>query len=236
MRNFIRGIATERARRRPALRGALVALCLLGVVGCATRPAVSEPANLQPLKEQLRAYVAAGRYERDLAAVAADARTWIEQRVARRQAGERLAVVFDLDETLFLNWPHIERNDFGYVPAVWQHWVDEARAAEIAPVREVYRTARRLGCAIILITGRPERDRASTVRNLQAIECADFVALICKPDGARGTAAAFKTAARERMSREGWTIIANLGDQTSDLAGGWSERVFKLPNPFYQTE
>ena len=29
------------------------------------------------------------------------------------------------------------------------------------------------------------------------------------------------------------TIIASVGDQWSDLDGGYAERVFKLPNPFY---
>jgi len=28
-------------------------------------------------------------------------------------------------------------------------------------------------------------------------------------------------------------IIANIGDQESDLAGGFAEKTFKLPNPFY---
>jgi hypothetical protein len=31
-------------------------------------------------------------------------------------------------------------------------------------------------------------------------------------------------------------IIANLGDQFSDLAGGYAERTFKLPNPFYSID
>jgi acid phosphatase len=31
-------------------------------------------------------------------------------------------------------------------------------------------------------------------------------------------------------------IIANMGDQASDLAGGHAEKTFKLPNPFYLTK
>jgi hypothetical protein len=27
--------------------------------------------------------------------------------------------------------------------------------------------------------------------------------------------------------------VVNIGDQFSDLAGGFAERVFKLPNPYY---
>jgi hypothetical protein len=33
---------------------------------------------------------------------------------------------------------------------------------------------------------------------------------------------------------EGYTIVANIGDQPSDLAGGHSERTFLPPDPFYR--
>jgi predicted secreted acid phosphatase len=203
------------------------------LVGCATRPG-GEPPNLQPYKERVRAYVTSGDYDRAIAAVAAQARDWLEQRAAR--GGTRLTAVFDVDETLLSNWPSLVRQDFGYVPGEWQRWVEEARAPAIEPVREVLAAARRLGIAVVLITGRPERDRAATERNLRAAGCGDYTVLICQPDEARGTSAAFKTAERQKLVAAGRTIIANLGDQESDLAGGFAERTFKLPNPFYRTE
>ena len=43
-------------------------------------------------------------------------------------------------------------------------------------------------------------------------------------------------ARRRKLAEEGWTIILNIGDQESDLAGGFAERTFKLPNPFYYTK
>jgi predicted secreted acid phosphatase len=184
----------------------------------------------------LRAYVDSSRYLRDIASVAAKAKTWLEERSGRRAQTERLAVVFDLDETLLLNWTYLSKNDFGYISAEWVRWVEEAKAPAIEPVRGVYEAARRLGLDVIFITGRTENFRGATERNLRAIGCGEYVALICQPEGTKGTSAAFKTAARERMVKEGWTIVANLGDQQSDLAGGFSERTFKLPNPFYLTE
>ena len=204
----------------------------LAVAGCAT--ATREPPNLQPHKQHLRAYVESGAYERALTTVAAEAGAWIEQRAAR--GGARLTVVFDLDETLFLNWRYLSRVDFGYIDAEWERWVAEASAPPVASVRDVYRRARRLGVDVVLITGRPERSRAVTEANLRAIDCADYAALICKPAGHQGTSAAFKTAAREKLTRDGRTVIANIGDQQSDLTGGFAERTFKLPNPFYLTE
>jgi hypothetical protein len=35
------------------------------------------------------------------------------------------------------------------------------------------------------------------------------------------------------LSTEAITIVLNMGDQESDLMGGYAQRTFKLPNPFY---
>ena len=222
-------------RRGPVYSTVAVA-ALVAFAGCATHVQTNEPPNLGLLKRQIRTYVDSGQYQKDIADVASQAQAWVEQRAARKSAGERLAVVFDLDETLFLNWPEMNRTDIGYVPEIWAAWAESAQARAIEPVREVYRAARRRGVDVVFITGRTERFRAATERNLRAIDCADYAALICKPENAKGTSAAFKTAEREKLTRAGRTIIANIGDQQSDLAGGFAERTFKLPGPFYFTE
>ena len=41
---------------------------------------------------------------------------------------------------------------------------------------------------------------------------------------------------RRRIAEQGYTILLSMGDQESDLAGGYAERTFKLPNPFYLTK
>ena len=41
------------------------------------------------------------------------------------------------------------------------------------------------------------------------------------------------TPERKKLVDQGYTIIVNIGDQMSDLDGGFAERTFKLPNPFY---
>jgi predicted secreted acid phosphatase len=166
--------------KSPSLRAAVFAIILVGASsGCAT--ATREPANLTPHKQQVRDYVESGDYMRDLDRVAERAKAWVEKRAAR--GGEKLTVIFDLDETLLFNWPHISAMDFGYVPSDWENWINEAKAPPIESVREVYRTARRLGVDVIFITGRPENHRAGTERNLKAIECDGYAALLCKPAG-----------------------------------------------------
>ena len=200
------------------------------LAGCATPPAA--PRNLSAAKREVRAYVEHGSYRSDLAAVAARAEAWIRTRAA--QGGAHLTVVFDLDETLLSNWPHMAAMDFGYVPQEWTQWVAAGEAPAIEPVCAVFRTARQLGVDVVLLTGRTERDRAGTEKNLRAIGCADYQRLILAPEREKRTAAAYKTAERRRLSAEGRTIIANIGDQDSDLNGGYAERVFKLPNVVYE--
>ena len=38
---------------------------------------------------------------------------------------------------------------------------------------------------------------------------------------------------KKEIENNGYDIVLNMGDQYSDLKGGYAERVFKLPNPFY---
>jgi acid phosphatase len=87
--------------------------------------------------------------------------------------------------------------------------------------------------AIFFLTGRPERLRAVTERNLQAAGY-EWTGVLLKPDALNiPSAVDFKAAERRRLVAEGYTIVVNIGDQMSDLDGGFAERTYKLPNPFY---
>lgn len=229
--------SAPRPPRLPILLAVAGAALLLA--GCTTpapvagAPAVREPANLSLLKQELVAWADAGHYERSLAAVAAEARAWIEQRAAR--PGEKLALVLDIDETVLSGLGEMRAVDFGYVPDRWDDWARRADAPAIPVMREVYRAARARGVAVFYITGRREYLREATTANLRGEDLGDFVALHLRPDDFTGLTQEFKTATRQRITADGYTIIANIGDQESDLAGGFAERTFKLPNPFYRT-
>ncbi len=209
--------------------------CGLAAVGSPATAA--EPRNLALLKEEIRAYVRSGEYDRDIAAVSAKAGEWIETRVKEgregKEGGGKPAVVFDLDETLISNWPEMERESFGFSREAFDAWTESAQCPAIESVRAVYRRTRELGVAVIYITGRPERFRAATQKNLEAVGCADYAEFICRPNDSKETSAACKSAARAKLEAAGYVIIANIGDQESDLAGGHAEKTFKLPNPVY---
>lgn len=195
-----------------------------------------EPKNIYLLKEELKTYVDSGHYSEDIAAICTDASKSIAQRAAAKQPGERLALILDVDETMLSNLPEIRRNDFAYIRPSWVAWINSGQAPVIAPVLEVFRTAHRLGVAVIVLSGRLESERAATEANLRAAGYEDWTQLHFKPDDAKDSTGAFKTAWRQRLGAEGWTLIANVGDQESDFAGGLAEKNFKLPCPFYITK
>ena len=196
-----------------------------------------EPRNLSDLKSELVEYERSGKYTEDLAASVASAKAFLHKRSA---AGEKkLSVVFDIDETVLSNIPHMEKADWGYQPASWDSWVATAKGPALGPVREIYQTAIALDMHVFFLTGRKEKDRTATVRNLRAQGMGKFDRLILRPDSGTASqekAVTFKTRVRRDLSEEGYTIIASFGDQRSDLEGGFAERTYKIPNPFYQID
>ena len=216
-------------------RWATLRLCVV-LFGAAVGAAMGEPRNLSSLKQEILEYVDSGAYEREMAAATVPLSRYLSERVAGKVPGERLTLVLDIDETVLSSLPTMRENDFGYVPAVWSAWLARGEAPAIEPMRAVFRAARKAEVEVVFITGRRERDRPGTEKNLRAVGLGDYAALYCTPDDFRGTTEAFKTSQRRQLVTEGRTIIANVGDQASDLAGGFAERTFKLPAPFYLTK
>lgn len=212
--------------------------------------ALAEPINYADVKGPVAPYVAyyESGYRQDLAAVDAWAAAWIKWRAP---FAAKPALVLDIDETSLSNWPEMLANKFAYVangpchlpkgPCGVPAWDGMARAKAIVPTLDLFKLARSLGVSVFFITGRHERERAATERNLRRVGYVDargrkgWAELKMEPNELKPASAAdFKAPARARVERAGYDIIANVGDQESDLRGGYAERGFKLPNPFYR--
>jgi predicted secreted acid phosphatase len=204
-----------------------------------------QPANLGDLKRVLVQYHDSGRWAAEQARVARNAERWLVTRAGMGN-GQKLAAVFDIDETSLLNYPALKRNDFGFIldgpctPGAkdacgMRAWIRQGRDAAIPGTLALYRRARELGVAVFFITGRDESMRAGTVKNLRAAGYDGWAALVMEPVGARYKSAAdFKAPHRAAIEKQGFRIVLNIGDQPSDLAGGHAEMTALLPNPYYR--
>jgi len=203
----------------------------------------SQPTNVGDAILAATSYHDSGQYDRDLALVAVAATQWLAQRAP---AVVKPAVVFDIDETALANWEVIKRDNFGRPiagpcdlaldgPCGWAAWDQLAADAPITPTLEVFRQAKAVKATVFFITGRPENQRAATEKNLKDTGYEGYERMYMVPNDAKfGSATDFKAPIRGEIEKAGYTIIANIGDQPSDLTGGHAERTYLLPNPFYR--
>jgi len=228
----------------------LVWLLALNVLGSLWAfGALAEPLNFDFTKGPVAPYIAyyENGYQQDLAAVDGWAVQWVKWRAPFAQ---KPALVLDIDETSLSNWPEMLVNKFDYHPDGPCHlpkapcgmlaWDKMAKAKAILPTLELFKLARSMRVSVFFITGRHEKERAWTELNLRRAGYVDgrgrngWVALKMEPNNLKSApVAGFKAPARAQVEGAGYDIIANIGDQESDLAGGYAERSFKLPNPFY---
>jgi acid phosphatase len=248
----------ERARqsavgRKRALAAALSLVALAGTLnitraaGCPPETQVRVPPapegslNIDKVKDALLAYQAEN-YDGDVAAVFTAARAYVEGR-----AGEvsKPALVLDIDETSLSNWANIKANNFGFItdgacdrlpngPCGFKAWILQGVAPPIMPALDLFNAAKAKGVAVIFITGRRDRERQATLWNLDRAGYEGWAKLVTRPDDdSHATVEAFKTEERRKLAEAGYTIIATVGDQQSDLDGDFAGCRFKVPNPFY---
>ena len=197
-------------------------------------PVLAEPANLGLLKNQLESYYNSGDYLKELTQVATQASEYIQQEADTNQhqpQPKRLAIVLDIDETSLSNYSNMKKDDFANNPAKILEELLAGEEPAIQPVLDLYQQAIQNNVAVFFVTGRDESLRNATVQNLNAAGYKQWAGLELRT-GHMPTIA-YKTAARAKITQQGYTILASIGDQESDLIGGYAQRTYKLPNPFY---
>ena len=204
---------------------------ILLFTGCS---ALTPQKNLTFVKQDLTLYHDSGKYEAEQKKVTTQAIAWINWRSQHAKPSEKAVIVFDIDETTLSNWPYLMVHNYGFDTQSINEWIQRGQCPVIAPSKNLYDDAIQKNVAVIFITGRPEKLRAATIKNLKAAGYTHYACLIMEPnDYKQPSVISFKSNARQSLTNKGYTIIANIGDQWSDLRNGYSERVFKLPNPFY---
>lgn len=246
---FTAGAATALACAATALGGAFPVNPGAVVEG---RPIVGSGQNLPPIVgttwnqgasvfPQVSWYYESDALPRDQAQVIAAARSWVQRRVRAACDGSapadlrrcRVAVVFDIDDTLMSTWPYEKAQDppLSFNTSTWNAFVQACGYEPIRPSIDLLNDVRRQGVYVAIISGGSVADspysRACLRRNgVKAWDQATFR----PPSASDMTAAQFKVRARMALEKKGYRIIASIGDQVSDMSWGHLERGFLLPN------
>lgn len=199
-----------------------------------TTPLHAEPDNLGLLRQQVMSYHDQGQYFQDLAKVINKAQQCILAEAHHYQANQKLAVVMDIDETALSNYDAmVKRGFFGTSKQVHDE-IAAANAPAILPSLQLFQILKQHHIHVFFVTGRREAEREATLKNLHLAGFDDWDGLLMRPNqDAQPSVIPFKTEARAEISEKGYIILATIGDQNSDLAGGYALKGFKLPNPYY---
>ena len=203
--------------------------------------------NIDTYKRQLTKYHDGGNYNADIAAVMDAATAYV---LGRANEARRPAVVLDIDETSLSNWDNLKADNFGFIaggtctlqekmPCGFDDWIDQAKAPAIEPTLKFFNSLRAndvtVNIPVFFITGRRDKQRQATLWNLDRAGFNGWAGVATRPDDQHGSIVPFKSGERDKVA-EKYTILANIGDQDSDLEdlkGKSAECSFKLPNPYY---
>jgi acid phosphatase len=212
----------------------VITLCITFL--CAN-PVFSDPPNLTLVKKELKSYNDSGLYQKEVTQVIQKAQKYIDKQAELNQKEtphKKLAIVLDIDETSLSNYNAMIKRDFGGTHKQFHQDIIAANAPAIIPTLSLYKNALDHGVSVFFVTGRNESERRATEQNLIKAGYRQWSGLYLRPTHySSPSIIPFKSHTRQIITEKGYTILASIGDQHSDLKGGYANKVFKLPNPFY---
>ena len=167
------------------------------------------------------------------------------------------AIVFDVDATLLLDYANEEEMNFNYSPTLNANWVNGHLFPAVPGMPATLKTLHDEGYAIFGITGRPGAQETDTIvnlteqgfttdgtaagtplfnaDNLYTKDVATQPWVDCTLDGNTACSTVeYKALTRNHIeTTTGDNIVMNVGDQWSDLEGGYADAYTKIPNPTY---
>jgi predicted secreted acid phosphatase len=184
-------------------------------------------------------------YAKQMKQIVTAAEAYLAKCAASYHGKGKPAVVFDIDDTLLNTYDYTLAEQFGYTSASNLVYINDAAFPAVFFMPQLVSFAAGHGYSIYYITGRPQSQTAATIKDLVAAGYAAPAAghLFLKPATPPSylkcaaaptcTTIEYKSGTRKYISSLGNTILADFGDQYSDLLGGDAGHAVKIPNPMY---
>ena len=189
--------------------------------------------TLSSVRQEIEKYYESGGYDKETARVVDDA----INKFKSVKSDDSAVVVFDIDDTALSYYELSKKIQFGYVPKLWDEWVDRDTVPAIPQVKKLYDFLVARGFRIIFLSGRKDYNYPGTIRNLNLVGYTKFDTVIVKnKDEYDLSALKYKSIKREKLTANGYEIAGTVGDQWSDLKGPDHGIQVKIPNYIYVIE
>jgi predicted secreted acid phosphatase len=209
--------------------------------------------------QKLHQFGSDSAYAHEVKGIAADAGKFLAHQKNRHHHQGHFSgapsILFDIDDTTLNTFSYEIYSNFVFNPTTNGFFVN-AGSADVFPavpgMVDLEKAAEAKGYRVYFLTGRPLTQKDGTLANLEdagydvdpshvflkdttaatqpwLASCVDPTthAFTC-------TTIQYKSLTRQHIEKDlGADIVANFGDQFSDLTGGFADRTFKIPNPMY---
>jgi len=202
--------------------------------------------NVGDIIDKIKEYHNTGRWENDIAAIAGQARasinSWVKSNCKTSSAGKvsgcKPTVVFDIDDTLVSFYPYYNevQTDWRYNKETFREFWSQCKPPPIEPIKTLYNELVAQGIPIVLISGREATLKEETLTCLAKDGYPAPSAMYLRNPDQKQPAAELKAEYRAQIEKQGNVIVANIGDQQADIAGGHQRKAFLVPNPMYRLE
>jgi predicted secreted acid phosphatase len=198
-----------------------------------------------PVVGQVTIPASTSNYAKQMKQIVSNAEGYLGWAAHQHHGHGKPAVVFDIDDTLINTYDYEVAEQFGYTSASNAVWINAAAFPAVFYMPQLVSYAYSHGYAVFYITGRPQSQTAATIKDLTTAGYAAPQAghLFLKPATPPSylhcaaaptcTTIEYKSGTRKYISSQGYSIVADFGDQYSDLLGGDAGHQVKLPNPMY---
>ncbi|HEY7603082.1 MAG TPA: HAD family acid phosphatase [Gaiellaceae bacterium] len=194
---------------------------------------------------QLHTFSPTGAYANEMAGVVDRAEKYLRNPGdnGHHKSGKKKSVLFDVDDTTLNTYSYEIYTSFVYNPTTNNAFADAAVFPAVPHMVDLENYAESKGYTVFFLTGRGIARHDGTFANLtnegyDVVDANLYLKDTAAPwlvpcGGAACTTTQYKSLTREHIESLGYDIVANFGDQFSDLNGGFADKTFKLPNPMY---
>jgi predicted secreted acid phosphatase len=200
-------------------------------------------------------------YAKEASSVARAGDLYLKVRAHLQSKGKK-AILLDVDDTTLATYNYEIASNWAFNPTTNGQFVTNQAFPAVPGMVDMVNAAAKEGYAVFFLTGRGAAQEPATLGNLTVdhvgvdagypspttlndgedglftkpavADYPDYLKAACAGDpNGSCTTSHYKTATREHIESLGYDIVANFGDQFSDLVGGAADRTFKMPNPNY---